>query len=271
MGDDKPPNQLSLLDLQFSEIRRATVDEMEYFSLVDVMTLFSDMETRPDILWKRTADRLERDGFSVRSNVIKLKLEARDGKFYATDCADGKTVLRIIQSIPSKRAEPVREWLAELGYREMESHAARKRQEVIAKHEAAGYGNHPEIQRLKDRDANIAVFKSLKSTIAQCCDQPKWGRIINAEYAAMFGEVAATLETILQAKSVRDNLPSLQLTLLTAAERSLQEVLRQQDRMSSEQIEATIQTVIAPLGDYLRNLCNALNVHHVTGKPLLTH
>lgn len=262
--------QLSFSDLQFSSIRRATVDEVEYFSLVDVMAEFSDLGSDPRVLWNRTKKRLEKDGFSVVSQVIQLKLQARDGKFYETDCADGKTVLRIIQSIPSKRAEPVREWLAELGYRELQSMAARKRAVEIDRYEREGYGNHPEVQRLKDRDMNIAVFNSLKATIAKVCKHPKWGQIINAEYQAMFDETAETLRIILETKNPRDGLPSLQLAWLTAAERTIQAALTRSDSLTHDQIVSLIESIVKPIGRNLREICKQLGIHPITGKPLLS-
>ena len=104
--------QLSLFsqpDPQFTErIRRTEQDGKSFYSLVDIMAEFSDLGSRPDVLWKRTRERLEQDGFQLDHAVIKLKLTALDGKKHPTDCADTETCLRIVQSIPSPKAEPLR-------------------------------------------------------------------------------------------------------------------------------------------------------------------
>ena len=104
--------QLSLFsqpDPQFTErIRRTEQDGKSFYSLVDIMAEFSDLGSRPVTLWKRTRERLEQDGFQLYQSVIQLKMLSKDGKRYATDCADAETCLRIVQSIPSPKAEPLR-------------------------------------------------------------------------------------------------------------------------------------------------------------------
>lgn len=269
------PQQLSLIHAQFDpSIRRVTVDGVEYFSLVDIMAFFSDTKNARR-MWSDTKKRLERDGFDVYESIVHIPVTDKTGKRkQKTDCANGQTVVRVIQSMPSLKAEPLRQWLAELGYRALEEAAnpelaVRRRRAELARLEKAGYGNHPETQRLRDRDANIEVYKSLKATIGQVCENPNWGRLANAEYLAMFGEIASQLQIILGTKSVRDALPSQQLTALTYAERTLQLVLSRQAALTNEQIEQLIDYTVRPIGDHLRTICDALGIHPVTGKPLL--
>lgn len=184
------PQQLSLIHAQFDpSIRRVTMDGVEYFSCVDIMAVFVGdsgaywqsgerkgqkkvLSSDPRVIWGYVKKRLDEEGFNRQEKIIQLKLQARDGKMRLTDCADGQTIVRIIQSIPSPKAEPLRQWLAELGYAALEEAAnpelaVRRRRAELAKLEKTGYGNHPDTQRLRDRDANIEVFKSLKATIAQ--------------------------------------------------------------------------------------------------------
>lgn len=269
------PQQLSLVHAQFDpSIRRVTVDGIEYFSCIDVMAVFTESRAAAQY-WRDTKKRLQEDGFDMQEKILQLKMASRkDGKLYTTDCADGQTVVRIIQSMPSPKAEPLRQWLAELGYRALEEAAnpelaVRRRRAELTRLEKAGYGNHPETQRLRDRDANIAVYKSLKATIGQVCENPNWGRLANAEYLAMFGEIASQLQIILGTKSVRDSLPSQQLTALTYAERTLQLVLARQDSLTNTQIEQLIDYTVRPIGEHLRAICDALGIHHISGKPLL--
>ena len=270
-----PNNQLSLFQsIYSSSIRRVIHEDIEYFSLIDIMAEFTDLKTRPDILWKRTKERMEKEGFSVGSSVIKLKLEATDGKKYLTECADGQTVLTVVLKIPSPKTKPIVEWLASLGYRALEEArnpelAVQRRQKELAKLQNAGYGQHPETLRLQDRDTNIEVFKSLKATISKLNDNPHWGSIINAEYKALFGMIARELEGALNTKSVRDSLPSVQMTWLTASERTLQDALKRHEHLTNDEIITIIEVVIKPIGDMLKSIMNAQGLDHVTGKPLL--
>lgn len=286
------PQQLSLIHAQFDpSIRRVTMDGVEYFSCVDIMAVFVGdsgaywqsgerkgqkkvLSSDPRVIWGYVKKRLDEEGFNRQEKIIQLKLQARDGKMRLTDCADGQTIVRIIQSIPSPKVEPLRQWLAELGYRALEEAAnpelaVRRRRAELARLEKAGYGNHPDTQRLRDRDANIEVYKSLKATIGQVCENPNWGRLANAEYLAMFGEIASQLQIILGTKSVRDSLPSQQLTALTYAERTLQLVLARQETLTNAQIEQLIDYTVRPIGEHLRAICDALGIHHISGKPLL--
>lgn len=268
MNDNKAI-QLSLLHQEFKEIRRTYHNNVEVFSLVDVMAQFTDLDTPPHILWNRTRNRLEKDGFELVQNVYRLKLEATDGKERYTDVADRETVLRIIQSIPSKKAEPIRLWMAALAEDNIKSMEQARRDKAIGNAERAGYGDHPQVQWLKDRNDNIKVFESLKKTIARVTANPQWGRVLNAEYEAMFGELASTLKVILDVKNPRDGLPSLQLTALTFAERTLQATLDRQGYLSDEQLLVIIRETVEPLGDYLRDVCLKMGIHHVTGQALL--
>lgn len=267
--------QMSLIHAQFDpSIRRVTMDGVEYFSCVDVMAVFAESKAASQY-WRDTKKRLEQDGFDVQEKILHIALTDKTGtRKQKTDCANGETIVRIIQSIPSPKAEPLRQWMAELGYRALEEAAnpelaVRRRRAELARLEKAGYGNHPETQRLRDRDNSIEVFKSLKHSIAQVCEHPKWGQIINAEYQALFGEITSQLKIILQTENVRDGLPSLQLTWLTASERTLQAVIAQQDRLTNEQILDVIEECIVPIGAHLRRICQQLGIHHITGKSLL--
>ncbi|MEP7290073.1 MAG: hypothetical protein ABI947_30360 [Chloroflexota bacterium] len=93
-------------------IRRAYVDGVMYFSLIDIMTEFSDTEADAKYYWRDTKKRLEVDGFELGEKISQLKLPARDGKMRLTDVANAETCLRILQSVPSPKVEPIRVWMA---------------------------------------------------------------------------------------------------------------------------------------------------------------
>src|SRR3989344_7490299 len=93
-----------------------------YFSIVDIIAVLteqSDFQTARKY-WNKLSERLKKEGSEVVTNCHRLKLEATDGKKYSTDVADVETLLRLIQSIPSPKAEPIKLWLAKVGYERMQ-------------------------------------------------------------------------------------------------------------------------------------------------------
>jgi DNA-damage-inducible protein D len=97
-------------------IRRQWHDGRWFFSVVDVVAVLTDSDT-PRRYWSDLKRKLANvEGFSeLYAKIVQLKMRSLDGKHYATDAADVETMLRIIQSIPSPRAEPVKQWLARVG------------------------------------------------------------------------------------------------------------------------------------------------------------
>ena len=94
--------------------------ELWYFSIIDVIEILTD-SNNPRRYWSDLKRKLEEEGFGQLYDIIvQLKLEASDGKKYLTDCTDTQGLLRIIQSIPSPKAEPFKQWLAQVGYERIE-------------------------------------------------------------------------------------------------------------------------------------------------------
>jgi len=85
-----------------------------YFSVVDVVALLTE-SPNPRNYWKVLKHRLLKEGNELVTNCNQLKMQSADGKFYLTDVADPKQLLRLIQSIPSPKAEPFKLWLAQVG------------------------------------------------------------------------------------------------------------------------------------------------------------
>lgn len=92
-------------------------EQQWYFSIVDVVEVLTDSPT-PRQYWGKLKKR-EFDSQQLYPFWVQLKLESKDGKKYATDCANVKGLLRIIQVIPSPKAEPFKQWLAQVGYERM--------------------------------------------------------------------------------------------------------------------------------------------------------
>ena len=103
-------------------IRTAWNEETEewYFSVVDVVGVLTD-SPNPRKYWSVLKTRLKKEGSELATNCSQLKLKSHtDGKYYKTDVADTEQLLRIVQSIPSPKAEPFKLWLAQVGKERLE-------------------------------------------------------------------------------------------------------------------------------------------------------
>jgi len=109
---------------QGKQIRRHWDDQKElwYFSVVDVVAVLTG-STIPRRYWSDLKIKLQKEGSEAYGKIVQLKMQAQDGKYYQTDAADTEVMLRIIQSIPSPRAEPFKLWLARVGYERLEETA----------------------------------------------------------------------------------------------------------------------------------------------------
>ncbi len=117
-------NKDSLAIFENFKIRKVYDKEKEiwYFSVVDIVAALIE---QPDFnlarnYWKVLKNRLAKEGSELVTNCNQLKLLSADGKFYKTDVADVETLLRLVQSVPSKKAEPIKLWLAKVGYERMQ-------------------------------------------------------------------------------------------------------------------------------------------------------
>lgn len=109
----------ALVVFEGTKIRRKWHDEQWYFSVVDVVSILTDSSI-PRRYWSDLKINLEKEGFELYDKIVQLKLPSTDGKKYETDCANTESIFRIIQSIPSKKAEPFKRWLAKVGYERMQ-------------------------------------------------------------------------------------------------------------------------------------------------------
>lgn len=97
-------------------IRRQWDPEREkwYFSVVDIIKVLTE-STKPRRYWSDLKIKLDKEGYNLYEFIVQLKMMSPDGKRYNTDAADVESLLRIIQSIPSPKAEPFKLWLAKVG------------------------------------------------------------------------------------------------------------------------------------------------------------
>lgn len=116
-----------MIDIKIFENRkvRSQYDaekEVWFFSIVDIVGILTDQPTveRARNYWKVLKNRLKKEGNESVTNCNQLKLESEDGKYYKTDVGDVEQIFRLIQSIPSPKAEPFKQWLAKVGYERLQ-------------------------------------------------------------------------------------------------------------------------------------------------------
>lgn len=113
-------NKLIVL-FEDNPVRRIWDEKAEkwYFSVVDIVGVLAQND-RPRKYWDDLKRKLREEGSELSEKIGQLKFMAKDGKYYASDAADVETVLRLVQSIPSPKAEPIKLWLARVGYERMQ-------------------------------------------------------------------------------------------------------------------------------------------------------
>lgn len=262
------------------EIRRIEHDGLDYYSLIDIMGEFTDSKV-VDQYWRDTKKRLQKEGFETQENILRLKLTAADGKQRLADVATADICMRVLMSVPTpedetkrQNLELVKRWMsrivgAEIDKAEQKHKASRHRENDLRLHQQWGLGDRPEVQWAEARHDNIETLKSLRDKFNLLCNNPRFGQLMNVEYIAMFGMVAKDLEIVLNSKSIRDSLSTLQLRWLTTCESTIDELLGSRSVWEMNQVEQMVISVVKPIGDMLKSIMNAQGLDHITGRPLL--
>ena len=212
-------------------IRRTLYNNEWWFSITDVIETLTAND-RPRKYWNDLKKKLLQEGCDQLSEKIgQLKLLAADGKSYATDCANTETIFRIIQSIPSPKAEPFKRWLAKVGYERVqeiedpELATARTRELYRAK----GYSE----AWIEKRMRGIAVRAELTEEWKQrdVGEAPEYA-ILTAEISkAAFGMTPAEykLHKGLERENLRDHMTDLESIFSMLGEAATTEIARAQD------------------------------------------
>ncbi|MBI3050952.1 phage antirepressor protein [Candidatus Woesearchaeota archaeon] len=219
----------ALVVFQDKKIRRIWHNNEWYFSVVDVVQALTDSPT-PRQYWGKVKDR-EFVQLELSPIWVQLKLRSEDGKYYETDCANTKDMFRIIQSIPSPKAEPFKQWLAQVGYERIQEienpELAQARMKGIYK--AKGYSEG----WIEKRVRGIAIRQELTD---------EWkGRGVkeDKEYAILTNEISKatfgkTVEDYKKLKSLKkenlsDHMNDLELIFSMLGEASTTNIARNKD------------------------------------------
>lgn len=222
-------NQAIILFNQ-QQVRRHWDSEKEqwYFSVIDVITILTE-SINPSAYWRKLKERLKKEGNESVTNCHTLKMKAIDGKMRLTDIADTQTVLRLIQSIPSHKAEPFKLWLAKVGYERIEEtedpELAFNR--AMATYLKKGYSKEWINQRLK----SIEVRKELTD------EWQERGMKQGRDFAILTNEITKAWSEMtvreykdlkgLKKENLRDHMSNLELVLNMLAEASTTEISKE--------------------------------------------
>jgi hypothetical protein len=213
-----------------------------YFSIVDVIELLTE-SSRPRKYWNALKTKLIKEGSELSQKVGQLKLESPDGKKYLTDVVDTEVLLRLIQSIPSPRAEPFKLWLAKVGYERIEETEDPELafDRAMKTYLQQGYSKEWINQRLK----SIEVRKELTD---------EWqarGMKDGLEYAILTNEITKAWADKsvkdyksfkgLKKENLRDNMTNLELVLNMLAEVSTTEISKKQKPKGMEENKEVAQ------------------------------
>lgn len=213
------------------EIRRTLHNNEWWFSIIDVVEALTESE-RPRKYWSDLKKKLSEEGYSELSEKIgQLKLKSTDGKFYETDCANTETMFRIIQSIPSPKAEPIKHWLAKVGYERVQEiedpELATKRTRALYK--AKGYSD----DWIEKRMRGIAIREELTDEWKnRDVKEKREYEILTAEIArATFGISPNQHKDLkgLKRENLRDHMTDLELIFSMLGEAATTEITRVDD------------------------------------------
>ena len=213
---------------QKKEIRKIIYKNEWWFSIVDIVQALTGTE-RPRKYWSDLKKKLEIEGyFEVSEKIGQLKMIAPDGKIRMTDCADSETLFRIVQSIPSPKAEPFKRWLAKVGYERIQEiedpELATKRTRSLYK--AKGYPD----SWIEKRVRGIAIREELTEEWQnRGVKVQRDYEILTSEISkATFGVTPSEYKQIkgLERENLRDHMDDFELIFTMLGERTTTEIHR---------------------------------------------
>lgn len=207
-----------------------TNDEKYYISVVDIVSVISG-SNNPQTYWRVLKKRLKDEGNETVTNCNALKLKAKDGKYRMTDVVDIEGMFRIIESIPSKNAEPIKQWLAKLGSERVDEvfDPSIAVQRSIDFYRAKGFDERWIAKRIKgiqDRKQLTDVWKDGGIT-----EQKEYAILTNEIYKEWSGMTAKQYKSFkgLRKESLRDNMSDIEVTLADLGEIATREIAKKKN------------------------------------------
>ena len=249
------------------KVRAIWDDEQEewYFSIVDVISILTD-SPNPRKYWSVLKTRLKREGSELTTNCSQLKMQAADGKKYLTDVANTEQLFRLIQSVPSPKAEPFKLWIAQVAKERLDQMQDPELsvEQAMADYKRLGYSDNWINQRLKSIEIRKDLTDEWKKRgleeglhFATLTDiiYKSWSDMTSKEYKRLKG---------LRKENLRDNMTNKELVLNMLAELSTKEISETSEPETfSEHINVAQQG-----GEVARNA--RLELEAKTGKSVIS-
>ena len=238
-------NKLQILNKTFENKKVRTVwnsdEEKYYISVVDIVEILTE-SSNPRHYWNVLKSRLKEEGNETVTNCDQLKLLAKDGKYRLTDVVDLEGMFRIIESIPSKKAEPIKQWLARLGKERIDEEYDPEItiNRALEAYRRKGYSDNWINQRLKAIDARKEFTDELKNNGIESSKEfadltnlltKTWSGYSVKEYKSYKG---------LTKENLRDNMTNMELVLNMLAEVSSTEISKSSDVKSKENAKESV-------------------------------
>src|SRR3989339_2155122 len=225
------------------EIRRVIHENEWWFSISDIIEALTGNE-RPRKYWNDLKKKLEKEGYAeVSEKIGQLKMKAADGKEYLTDCANTETLLRIVQTIPSPKAELFKRWLARVGYERIQEiedpELATKRTRALYK--AKGYSD----AWIEKRMRGIAIREELTDEWdKRGIKEQRDCEILTSEISkASFGITPSEYKELkgLKRENLRDHMDDFELIFTMLGERSTTEIHRNENSQGTKKLKSDAQ------------------------------
>lgn len=249
------------------QIRRHWDSEKElwYFSVMDIIQILAQTD-RPRKYWNDLKNKLEKEGSELSEKIGQLKLQASDGKFYLTDVLDTENILRLIQSVPSPKAEPFKLWLARVGYERLEETADPELaiNRALKTYLQKGYSKEWVNQRLKsieirktltDEWEMRGVKEGLEFAILTDEITRAWAGLTTKEYKKLKD---------LKKENLRDNMTNLELVLNMLAETATTEISEKREPKNFNENKRVAKEGGSVAGNARKDIENR------TGKKIIT-
>ena len=242
------------------KIRKTIFNNEWCFSVIDIIEALTGTE-RPRKYWSDLKQKLIKEGYlEVSDNIGQLKMQAPDKKMRETDCANTETIFRIVQSIPSSRVEPLKRWLARVGYERIQEienpELATKRTRLLYK--LKGYSD----DWIEKRMRGIAIREELTDEWKKRGTKEQQDyEILTAEISkATFGVTPSEYQKLkgLKRENLRDHMDDFELIFSMLGERTTTEIHRNENSQGIPKLKSDAKSGCDIAGDARKKLAKRL-------------
>ena len=277
-------NQMHLINKMFNSETIRTIwnreEQRYYISVIDIVGVLSESKDKRKY-WNKLKQRLRNEGNESVTNCHQLKLKSSDGKYYNTDVVDIEGMFRIIESIPSKNAEPIKLWLARLGRERIDEvfDPSITVQRAIDTYRAKGYDEEWIIKRIKGIQARKkltdiwkegGVTKEVEFSILTNDIYKEWSGMTANEYKEFKG---------LRKESLRDNMDELEVLLADIGETTTRKLAEKHKPIGLEEnriiakeggtiANNTRKDIESRLGENIVNKSNSLKYEYIDNNKI---